>query len=261
MLRGISESRSGELGRGIPHFIDCDLSGVGQDETHQHGHGGGLSGTVGAEQPEDLAPGNLEIEVVDYLKGTERLSEILCSQHEIGVSPPATSPNRTSALNSHPTRADNWFADEVTALHLEIPLSDQPPVIIRQSTRHDVVLRALVAFSQSQDGKACFSSQAGARDGWTDADLLDISGGGLGLITRLFIPRRALIRVRLFESEEMVQPMIEVQARVQRVVMTDRRPAYLLGASIEGLTSQELEGLDRFLRRLNDEDGGTACRT
>jgi hypothetical protein len=35
--------------------------------------------------------------------------------------------------------------------------------------------------------------------------------------------------------------------------MTDRRPAYLLGTSFEGMTPAETESLERLLTRLNAE--------
>lgn len=130
-------------------------------------------------------------------------------------------------------------------------LSEQPPVIIRHSARHDLVMRAEVSIAPGQRALLKFASAAGARDGWLDADVLDVSSGGLGLVIRLFIPRRALARVRLFIDEAGKERVIECQVRVQRVIMTDRRPAYLLGTSFEGLTAAEIEGLDQLIERLN----------
>ena len=44
---------------------DCGCSRGGREEAGQHAHGGGFSGAVGAEEPDDLAFGDGEGDVVD----------------------------------------------------------------------------------------------------------------------------------------------------------------------------------------------------
>ncbi len=112
-------------------------------------------------------------------------------------------------------------------------------------------MRAEISISPTQSSLVKFASAAGAREGWLEADVLDVSSGGLGLVTRLFIPRRALARVRLYTNDGGTESVLECQVRVQRVIMTDRRPAYLLGTSFESLTAAEIQALDQLLDRLN----------
>ncbi|MFZ4574870.1 MAG: PilZ domain-containing protein [Phycisphaerales bacterium] len=132
-------------------------------------------------------------------------------------------------------------------------MSSSPPIIIRQSARYDVVMRAQLSVSPEHAGIVRFSGASGSRDGWIECDLIDISTGGVGLITRLFVPRRLVARVRIFTSEESTEPALECGIRVQRVIMTDRRPAYLLGTCFEGVTDSEMQALQTLLARLNND--------
>jgi hypothetical protein len=132
-------------------------------------------------------------------------------------------------------------------------VSESPPIIIRQSARYDIALRAHLAIAKPHASDVKFASAAGAKDGWIECDLIDISTGGVGLITRLFVPRRVLAKVRVFSDENCSSPVLECTCRIQRVIMTDRRPAYLLGTSFEGMTPAETESLERLFTRLNAE--------
>src|SRR5699024_498031 len=59
----------GFVGDGVPE--DADVALGGQGLCGEHPHGGGLAGSVGAQEAEDDALGNLEVEAVDRGERTE----------------------------------------------------------------------------------------------------------------------------------------------------------------------------------------------
>lgn len=74
------------------------------------------------------------------------------------------------------------------------------------------------------------SQALGGRDAWVPSDVVDISGGGLGLVTTCFLPRGCLVWVKVLAGEDDARrTLLAVECTVNRIVMTDRRPAYLLG--------------------------------
>jgi hypothetical protein len=62
------------LGPDVP-AVDQDPAGIGTEQPGDHPEGGGLPGTVGAEQAEERAAGDVEVERVDGVGGTEPLVE------------------------------------------------------------------------------------------------------------------------------------------------------------------------------------------
>ena len=109
-------------------------------------------------------------------------------------------------------------------------MADTDHLLLRRTTRHAVSLRALVSVSPAHRGLVRLSQSLGGRDAWLPGDVVDFSGGGIGVITTCFFPRgcRAWIKV-LTGAAETEKTLMAVECTVHRVVMTDRRPAYLLG--------------------------------
>ena len=125
---------------------------------------------------------------------------------------------------------------------------------IRRTQRHDLALPARFCVAPEHAGVVKFSAASGARDGWIDGGVVDVSSGGLGLVSPIFVPRRCLVTVRVRAEESDESPTIlEVAARVQRIVMTDRRPAYLLGTAYEGMTADTTRALQAFMSRLEHD--------
>jgi hypothetical protein len=76
-------------------------------------------------------------------------------------------------------------------------------------------------------------------------------------MTHVFVPRMSILRIRVNElSESESTPILDVKARVQRVVMTDRRPAYLIGTSFYEVSEEQRAIIMRTAARM--EDGLTA---
>jgi len=87
------------------------------------------------------------------------------------------------------------------------------------------------------------SKLARSADGSVPATLVDCSLGGLGVMSRVFVPRacRILIVTGIGEGDqdENSCPIGEYSVRVQRVTLVGREPTYLLGTL---LGSDEGEG-------------------
>lgn len=70
--------------------------------------------------------------------------------------------------------------------------------------------------------------------GWFNVRLVDISGGGLGLESPLYLPRgcRLIVRATPLSGDDTCQ--VPFDCRVQRASMLDRTPTYYLGVSFVG---------------------------
>lgn len=137
-------------------------------------------------------------------------------------------------------------------------------LLVRGNIRFDIALPARAAVGDEHARKVRLGEASGAVHGWVPVDVVDVSAGGIGLVSGTFFPRRTLLRVEIMpftaeggaaagESGVVMtgEPLMRCQVRVQRVVMTDRRPAYLLGTSFADSGSEFDEALDGFLRKLD----------
>ncbi len=126
-----------------------------------------------------------------------------------------------------------------------MPSQDQ--IIVRQSARHDVCLRGLARIAPESAGTVRLARASGAKDGWIEVDVVDLSSGGVGFVSMLFLPRRSVVTLRIFGNAPEAPALATVQCRIQRVCMTDRRPAYLIGAAIESTDDEARGGLEKLL--------------
>jgi hypothetical protein len=131
--------------------------------------------------------------------------------------------------------------------HTKDLMASQDQIIIRQSARHDVCLRGLVRIAPESAGIVKFARASGAKDGWCEVDIVDLSSGGVGFISMLFLPRRTLLTLQVFGNVPEAPPLATFNCRIQRVCMTDRRPAYLIGAAVELPDAEARTGLERLL--------------
>lgn len=112
---------------------------------------------------------------------------------------------------------------------------------LRRDVRHPVAMRAQISIASAQATVVRLSAASGVKDGWLEADAVDLSLGGVGIISLVFFPRQTLLRVRLLTTGEAAQLLFEGNALVRRVVMTDRRPAYQIGAAFQDLDATALK--------------------
>jgi len=138
-------------------------------------------------------------------------------------------------------------------------------VIVRRAQRHDVALPARIRVGDEHVPLVRLSAAAADRTGWVSVDVIDFSAGGLGLMSRVFVPRRTVLEIQILPvapsdgdetqgGAERVppEPLLSARVRVQRVIMTDRRPAYLIGTSYAE-TNQALDAaIDHILELIGD---------
>lgn len=128
-------------------------------------------------------------------------------------------------------------------------------MLVRRSTRIDIALPARLAIADDHAGQVRFGPEAGAVHGWVDADVVDVSAGGLGLISSVFVPRRTLVRIEVINGlDPSAEALLKCVGRVQRVVMTDRRPAYFLGAAFAETNHESDKALEQFMARIGGDD-------
>ncbi len=109
------------------------------------------------------------------------------------------------------------------------------PAVVRQHERVQCELPAVVGVAPEMAervvfaGTVCGSGRAGGTIG---VSLIDCSKGGLGLRTKVFMPKHArlVVKVACGPSGE-AQEFVVV---AQRVRMLDRGPVYYVGASFAG---------------------------
>jgi hypothetical protein len=120
-------------------------------------------------------------------------------------------------------------------------------LIVRDAERHEVAFPARMRVAGEHSSQVRLSAAAPLRDSWIEVDVLDLSRGGFGLISPVYLPRMTLIQVQVFSPQSPTgEPMVEGVVRVRRVSMTDGRPAYLFGTSLEhsdGLAGRQLDAL------------------
>ncbi len=74
-----------------------------------------------------------------------------------------------------------------------------------------------------------------------EGTLMDISGGGAGLVVGEYIPKWAQVIVGVHRNEEDPEAVVRAPGVVRRVQMLDRRPSYLIGVGFERLSDDEFE--------------------
>ncbi len=128
---------------------------------------------------------------------------------------------------------------------------------VRRSARHEVALTGRVRITAEHRSVVRFAPSSGARDGWIEVDVVDVGTGGVGLFSPIFLPRHADADLEIFGkggAEDGV--LLACRSRVQRVVMTDRRPAYLVGLAFVGHSPETVKKISDLLAVFDGEDPG-----
>lgn len=129
---------------------------------------------------------------------------------------------------------------------------------VRHFDRHDLDLPAEVVIAPEHAEQVHFTSvSGGVVDATTiKATVRDVSRGGMGLETPLFLPRMTKATVRIWlKAGGAGERVVERGIRIRRAAMVSEAPSYLLGAQFiarEGESDADLEDL----LRLADAHGG-----
>jgi len=130
-------------------------------------------------------------------------------------------------------------------------LATERDLAVRRATRYDLALPLRFSVADPDGAQVSFGKGIPHRNGWVSADLVDLSRGGLGILTPVFVPRKTALRVRLLQSAEPDAPvMLDCGVRVQGVVMTDRRPAYMLGTSFSPASDDDRAAIEAFVAQV-----------
>lgn len=127
----------------------------------------------------------------------------------------------------------------------------QSGLIVRRSVRHEIVLPARVRVAPEHAEDIRFAKGVTDQDGWIDCDLVDFAAGGAGFVATAFFPRGCVIEMQIPTSGDEGQPPFVCRARVMRIQMTDRRPAYLVGTAFVDMTEDQDAAVSALLDRLD----------
>jgi hypothetical protein len=125
-------------------------------------------------------------------------------------------------------------------------------LVVRRTQRHDVVLRGRFSVAPPHAHAVRLAKASGARDGVVEGDVVDLSGGGVGFLSPVFFPKRLLMDVQVL-APGAAAPLLSCRGRVTRVLMTDRRPMYLVGLAFEEMEPAALTALAALLQQAGDE--------
>ncbi len=129
---------------------------------------------------------------------------------------------------------------------------EPPGLTVRQAVRFELVLPVRLTMAPVDRAAVRWSAAIGGPEGWVDADLVDFSSGGIGVMSPVFVPRKARVRLKVFGIDGgQGEPLLDAIARVQRVAMTDARPAYLLGTSFEAPDEATVRQINDMIGRLD----------
>lgn len=127
----------------------------------------------------------------------------------------------------------------------------QSGLIVRRSVRHEIVLPARVRVAPEHAEDIRFAKGVTDQDGWIDCDLVDFAAGGAGFVCTAFFPRGCVIEMQIPTSGDERQPAFLCRARVMRIQMTDRRPAYLIGTAFVDMSEEQDAAVSALLDRLD----------
>ncbi|MEM7623492.1 MAG: PilZ domain-containing protein [Planctomycetota bacterium] len=112
--------------------------------------------------------------------------------------------------------------------------------MVRQAERIEVALPGRLSVANIHRAMVRLRGDRDSHARWSDVDIVDVSEGGLGLITPGFMPRGTRIELHvhgLGETEGIT--LLQVTAVVRQCRMTDGRPAYFVGCSLNAHTELE----------------------
>jgi hypothetical protein len=111
--------------------------------------------------------------------------------------------------------------------------SESSGLNLRRHQRHAIDLRAAAAVYADHAKLVRFAADSGAADG-VEATLADLGEGGLGLLSREYLPKKCALRVMIDTSSlgpEHAELGFEVDVRVMRITMIGAEPEYLIGCA------------------------------
>ncbi len=130
-------------------------------------------------------------------------------------------------------------------------------LIVRRSVRYEISLPARIRVAAHHADALGFAKGVTDENRWHDISVIDFASGGLGFIIEVFLPRNVDLEIEIagFHADEN-EPLLSARIRVQRVQMTDRRPAYKVGGEFIDLNESSAAQVEAMLDRLSSECEG-----
>jgi hypothetical protein len=108
-------------------------------------------------------------------------------------------------------------------------------LVVRQHERFRCALPARVAVGPECAGRVVMAAaDAAAGEPEVAVEVIDCSGGGVGLKCGTFFPKLCILNIRVRSGADGSGELLEFSARVQRAAMTDRTPSYYIGVAFLG---------------------------
>ncbi|MFG0258199.1 MAG: PilZ domain-containing protein [Phycisphaerales bacterium JB043] len=128
--------------------------------------------------------------------------------------------------------------------------SDQ--LTIRSSLRRVIGLDADFTLDSEHMHIVRLTGNVTLRNGAIPATAVDISDGGVGVLTTTFVPKRSLGTLRILNPRDNTLSLFSSRVRVARSQMVDRRPGYMLGLLFEDDSEGFEERLMEFLAMVDE---------
>lgn len=118
-------------------------------------------------------------------------------------------------------------------------------LVVRGSDRYQCDLPGSLAVAPAHAKVVRPDKSAPGAGGPVDVRIVDLSSGGAGVSSALFLPQGSRLTLRL--TPPAGSPLV-VEVRVQRVMMLDRKPTYYLGTAFEGVPPDSAQVIAALLR-------------
>lgn len=133
------------------------------------------------------------------------------------------------------------------------PAAAQTDLIVRQHERVECNLPARISIAAAHAPLVRVSRLAPSISGAIPAHIVDISRGGMGLRTPVYLPIRSqlVLSVDAPQMGSATSVRLEIPVTLRRVTMIDRQPTYYLGVAFQQLSvelEQKLESLVAAIR-------------
>lgn len=103
------------------------------------------------------------------------------------------------------------------------------PSLVRADQRFSCTLDGIARPTTEGEESVSLARAVGEGDGTVRITVVDVSRGGIGVTSPVFLPRGSHVEVSISGPRGVLGTVV---TRVQRVEMRDRRPTYYLGLSI-----------------------------
>jgi hypothetical protein len=128
----------------------------------------------------------------------------------------------------------------------------EPQLTVRRSQRRSIGVEADFEIDPAHALLVRFAPAVSLRDGALPVTAVDLSEGGIGVITTTFLPAKLRGVLRLRNPLGGGSPLFQAAVAVRRSVMTDRRPGYQVGLAYTENDEAFRARLEAFLALIDD---------